>query len=35
LVDYVTIKLQTRTEARFVTVYRDERGRIAYLELTE
>jgi len=34
LVDYVTIKLQMRSESRFLTVYRDERGRIAHLELT-
>jgi len=34
LVDYVTIKLQVGPESRFLTVYRDDRGRIAYLELT-
>ncbi len=35
LVDYVTIRLRVSAGARFLTVYRDERDRIAYLELTE
>jgi CubicO group peptidase (beta-lactamase class C family) len=35
LVDYVTIKLQMKADSRFLTVYRDDRGRIAYTELTE
>jgi CubicO group peptidase (beta-lactamase class C family) len=35
LVDYVTIELRLKSESRFFTVYRDDRGRIAYLELTE
>jgi CubicO group peptidase (beta-lactamase class C family) len=34
LVDYVTIKLDGKPGTHFLTVYRDEHGRIAYLELT-
>jgi len=34
LVDYVTIKLQGKPGTHFLTAYRDEAGRIAYLELT-
>jgi len=34
LVDYVTIKLDRKPGTHFLTVYRDEHGRIAYLELT-
>jgi hypothetical protein len=34
-VDYVTIKLQTKAGDHLMTVYRDDRGRIAYVELTE
>ena len=34
LVDYVTIKLHGKPGTHFLTAYRDEAGRIAYLELT-
>jgi hypothetical protein len=35
LVDYVTLELQMKGDTHTMTVYRDERGRIAYVELTE
>jgi CubicO group peptidase (beta-lactamase class C family) len=35
LVDYVSIKLQMKSGSRFFTVYRDDQGRMAYVELTE
>jgi hypothetical protein len=35
LVDYVTVRLQMKSESHFLTLYRDDRGRVAYLELTE
>ena len=35
LVDYVTIKLHGKPGSHFLTAYRDEAGRIAYMEFTE
>jgi CubicO group peptidase (beta-lactamase class C family) len=35
LVDYTTVALRTKSDVRFVTLYRDDRGRFAYVELSE
>ena len=35
LVEYVTIKLQMKSDSHLFTVYRDDHGRIAYVEFTE